>query len=100
MSRAITKSTSANKPKDSVLSIIKIVEFRSKVSSEPRLQVNTFQSLKQGLAGAAMQTIYENILFTVETDAPDFTIYAILNQDGRLVAFHLKTLQASEQHHS
>ena len=47
-----------------------------------------------------MQAINENIRFTVETDLSDFTILPTLNQDGRPVAFHSRTLQAGEQHHS
>ena len=42
-------------------------------------QLNTFQSLKQEFAGAAMQEIDENIPFIVETDASDFAISATLN---------------------
>ena len=42
-------------------------------------QLNTFQSLKQEFAGAAMQEIDENIPFIVETDALDFAISATLN---------------------
>ena len=55
-------------------------------------QVNTFQSLKQEFAGAAMQGIDENIPFTVETDASDFAISATLNQDGRLVQLSIQEL--------
>ena len=51
-------------------------------------QVNTFQSLKQELASAAMQAINENIPFTVGTDASDFAIPATWNQDRRPLALH------------
>ena len=47
-----------------------------------------------------MQEIDKNIPFTVETDASDFAISATLNQDGRSVAFHSRTVQVSQQHHS
>ena len=47
-----------------------------------------------------MQPIDENIPFTVENDASDFAISATLNQDGRPVAFHSRTLQSNEQYHS
>ena len=63
-------------------------------------EVNVFESLKTELAEAAMQAIDENVPFTVETDASDFAISATLNQDGRPVAFHSRTLQGSEQFHS
>ena len=61
-------------------------------------QKNTFEDLKLELANAAMQPIDENIPFVEDTDASDFAISATRNQDGRPVAFHSRTLQASEQH--
>ena len=63
-------------------------------------EIKMFELLKSELAHAAMQAIDENIPFTVETDASDFAISATLNQDGRPVAFHSRTLQGSEQFHS
>ena len=36
----------------------------------------------------------------METDASEFAIAATLNQDGRAVAFHSRTLSLSEQRHS
>ena len=36
----------------------------------------------------------------VETDASNFAIGATLNQNGKPVAFHSRTLQGSEKHHS
>ena len=65
-----------------------------------QIEVNVFESLKAELAEAAMQEIDENVSFTGETDAFDFAISGTLNQDGRPVAFHSRTLQGSEQFHS
>ena len=59
---------------------------------------NALEDLQLELANPAMQPIDENIPFVVETDASGFAISATLNQDGRPVAFHSRTLQASEQH--
>ena len=36
----------------------------------------------------------------METDASDFAVAATLNQDGRPVAFHSRTLSPSKQRHS
>ena len=59
-------------------------------------QKNVFEDLKLELANTAMQPIDENSPFVVETGASDFAISAMLNQDGRPVAFHSCTLQVSE----
>ena len=47
-----------------------------------------------------MQPIDETVPFTVETDASDFAIAATLNQNGKPVAFHARTLSSTEQKHS
>ena len=61
---------------------------------------NAIDVLKKDLATATLQPICESIPFTVETDASDFAIAATLNQDGRPVAFHSRSLSKSEQRHS
>ena len=62
--------------------------------------INSFQTLLKLLAKAALQGIDENIPFTVETDASNYCLSATLNQGGRPVAFHSKTLSSSEVHQS
>ena len=76
----------------------------------PLVQTKTFplseeasqalREMKDKLAKATLQPIDEAIPFTVETDAPDFAISATLNQNGRPVAFHARTLSNAEQKHS
>ena len=56
--------------------------------------------MKNKLANATLQLINESLPFTLETDASDFAIGATLNQNGRPVAFHARTLNNAEQKHS
>ena len=56
--------------------------------------------MKNKLANAILQPINKAVWFTVKTDASDFTIAATLNQNGKQVAFHTRTLLTSEQRHS
>ena len=58
--------------------------------------VNPSNILKQDLVEASLKVIDENVPFTVETDAPDTTLSATLNQEGRSAAFFSRTLQGSE----
>ena len=67
------------------------------LDDEARQALNT---LKDQLARASLHPIDESIPFTVETDASDFAIAATLNQNGRPVAFHARTLSVAEQKHS
>ena len=62
-------------------------------------QINDFQNLKKEIAGAALQSIDENMPFVVECDASDVAISATLNQGGRPVAFMSRTLHGSELHY-
>ena len=62
--------------------------------------LQAFSKLKEKLISATLQPIDEAIPFTVETDASDFAISATLNQNGKPVAFHARTLSRSEQKHS
>ena len=58
------------------------------------------KTLKDTLASSTLQPIDFSQLLTVETDASEFAIAATLNQDGRAVAFHSRTLSLSKQRHS
>ena len=55
--------------------------------------------MKDKHAKATLQPIEEAIVFTIETDASDFAISATLNQIGRPLAFHARTLSNAEQKH-
>ena len=67
------------------------------ISTEAKRSFNCLKSL---LAEAALQPIVDGVQFTVETDASNFAIGATLNQNGKPVAFHSRTLQGSELKHS
>nr|XP_037870350.1 uncharacterized protein LOC119629239 [Bombyx mori] len=63
-------------------------------------QIKCFESLKNDIAKSSIHAIDENIPFTVETDASDHSIAAVLTQNSRPVAFFSRTLNSSEQNHS
>nr|XP_026485607.1 uncharacterized protein LOC113393110 [Vanessa tameamea] len=62
--------------------------------------VQRFQSLKSDIIKSAVYAIDYSLPLTVETDASDHSIAAVLSQDGRPVAFFSKTLNLTEQNHS
>ena len=62
--------------------------------------VAAIEKLKQLHASAALHPINGNLPLVVETDASDFAIAATLNQNGRPVAFHSRTMSASEKKHT
>ncbi|GFW53067.1 retrovirus-related Pol polyprotein from transposon 17.6 [Trichonephila clavipes] len=62
--------------------------------------VLTFNSLKDDVANAALETIEDDIPFRVETNSSDFAIGATLSQAGSPVSFFSRTLHASELRHS
>ena len=55
-----------------------------------------FVRLKEDLLGACLGSVDEDSPFTVECDASDFAIAAILSQRGQPVAFMSRTLSKSE----
>ena len=62
--------------------------------------MTAIEDLKHALAYATLHSIDDRLPVIVETDASDFAIAATLNQDGRPVAFHSRTLSSTEQKHS
>ena len=61
--------------------------------------LTAFNLLKKQLMDAALCSVDENLPFTVECDASDVAISAVLNQGGRPVAFMSRTLQGGELHY-
>ena len=62
----------------------------------PRDAISAFETLKNDLLKARLDSIDESAPFTVECDASDYAIAAVLSQNGRPVAFMSRTLSSSE----
>ena len=62
----------------------------------PEEAVTAFENLKKEVEDAVVVAIDEDLPFTLETDASDTTIAAILNQSNRPVAFFSRTLHGHE----
>ena len=56
-----------------------------------------FYQLKRELADATLSSVDENAPFTLETDASDVAVSAVLQQNGRPVAFWSRTLNSNEK---
>ena len=59
-----------------------------------------FKMLKSELTSACLTCVNEGLPFTVECDASNHTLAASLNQGGRPIAFHSRTLSPSERRYS
>lgn len=85
-----------------------IANFSSRIS--PLLNVKhfpmnqdateTFQALKDEISQACLAAIDDDAPFTIETDASDCALAAVLSQCGRPVAFFSRTLSHAERRHS
>ena len=62
--------------------------------------LHAFNTLKKDIQESVMSAVDVTVPFTLETDASDYAIAAVLNQSGRPVAFFSRTLQPSEIKHS
>ena len=61
---------------------------------------NCFRELQEELANATLQSIDENEPFTLETDASEIALSAVLQQNGRPVAFWSRMLSQSEKRYA
>ena len=59
--------------------------------------LESFQMLKENLINANLGCIHHDMPFTIESDASDYAIAAILSQRGRPVAFLSRMLNACER---
>ena len=81
--------------KDYSAKIKPLTEARVSFPLTPKAE-SSFESLRGELLQASLGCIDAHEPFTVECDASDFAIAAVLNQNGRPVAFMSRTLTACE----
>ena len=62
--------------------------------------VRCFYQLKSELADATLASVDENTPFTLETDVSDVAVSAVLQQNGRPVAFWSRTLNSNEKRYA
>ena len=62
--------------------------------------VDCFRQLQNELANSALKAVDETVPFTLETDASDVALSAVLQQDGRPVAFWSRTLAPNEKRYA
>ena len=62
--------------------------------------VNCFRQLQNQRANSALKAVDETVSFTLETDASDVALSAVLQQDGRPVAFWSRTLAPNEKRYA
>ena len=53
--------------------------------------------MKSELADATLASVDKNAPFTLETDASDVAVSAVLQQNGRPIAFRSRTLNSNEK---
>ena len=62
--------------------------------------VNCFRQLQNELANSVLKAVDETVLFIIETDASEDALSAVLQQDGRPIAFWSQTLAPNEKRYA